>query len=92
MKISIIENYHLPIAKTIKEKTYYSQLAFINKGGPFPEQFEIPLDAPINAYPIGDNYRLTDDSFTINQYGTLELNRFRMKLERIAVSKSNDSK
>jgi len=79
MKIEIIEGFHLPEARTVKDNTYYSQKAYINKGGAFPEQFLVPLAAPINAYPIG-NYEIDPNSYQVNQYGSLEINRFNLKL------------
>ena len=80
--VEIIEGHHLPISKTIKEKTYYSQKAYIDLGGPFPVEFDLPIEAPVNANPIGKGYVLCPSSFKVNQYGNLELDKYNTKIIR----------
>lgn len=84
MKISILDGYHLPKSKTVKDNTFYSQTAYAYLGGAFPVAFEIPLETPAHAYPIGDDYTLCPSSFKVNQYENLELNRFKLKLVRVS--------
>lgn len=53
------------------------QRAGLMQGG-----FALPFDVPVDAgggYPVGD-YTLAPESFRLNQYGGLELNRYELKL------------
>lgn len=89
MNISILDGFHLPKSRQVKENTFYSQTAYADMGGAFPVAFEIPLETPAHAYPIGNDYVLSPSSFKVNQYGNLELNRFQIKLDRISSKSKN---
>jgi hypothetical protein len=82
MNVSIIEGFHQPATKTIKENTFYEQKAYADFEGPYPVEFKIALNAPVDAYPIGSDYELDPSSYKVNQYGNLELDRFNIKLRR----------
>jgi hypothetical protein len=86
MNVSILEGFHLPTTKTIKENTFYEQKAYADMGGAFPVEFKLPLNSPVEANPIGSDYELDPASFKINQYGNLEIDRFNIKLRRKSAS------
>lgn len=86
LKIEIIKDHEAPISRTINtrngQKTIHEQTAYAHFGGAFPVEFKIPLDSPASAYPIG-KYTLAPSSFQVNQYGSLEVNRFDMRLVQL---------
>jgi hypothetical protein len=89
MKIQILQGHHQPIAKTIKDKTYYSQYAFIHRNRAFPERIQIPIEAPINAYPVGF-YTLDNElSYSISKYERLEIDPYNHALTPILDSKKS---
>ncbi len=87
MKIEIIETNgsHIPVARTFPAKgdkparTVFEQKAFAQMGGIFPVEFKITHDDHNDAYAVGV-YELSPDSYKVNQYGQLELDRFGLKL------------
>jgi hypothetical protein len=79
MKISIKQGYETVIPKVVNDKTYFNQKAYADFGGPYPVEFLLSIDGPAQAYPIGD-YTLDPSSYRVNQYGSLEINRFEIKL------------
>ena len=61
------------------QRTIHEQQAYYHNGGAYPMPFKLSIRTPADAYPSGE-YTLHPDSFTTNQYGNLELNRFEMRL------------
>lgn len=63
--------------------TVYGQAGYLDKGDKYPVRFEIPLDRKNPApYPVG-MYTFDASSFRLNQFGSLELDRYNVKLNRI---------
>lgn len=83
MKIEIIKGHEQPISRMITTqngpKTIHEQTAYAYTGGAFPVEFKIPLDSHGDAYPVGE-YSLHPGSFTVNRFGSLEINRFQIRL------------
>lgn len=87
MRIQIIDTNgaHIPTPRTFPAKgdkparTVYEQKAYAHTGGVFPVEFKITHDDHNNAYQVGE-YELSPESYKVNQYGQLELDRFGLKL------------
>ncbi|MBL4607955.1 MAG: hypothetical protein JKY01_09030, partial [Pseudomonadales bacterium] len=84
MKVAIIDGHHQPEVKQNKDqtRTWYEQKAFIDLGGAFPVQFKISLNNITEAFPVGDDYELTPESYKVNQYDNLEIDRWNLKIRR----------
>lgn len=65
--------------RTIHEQTAYAYL-----GGKFPVQMKLSLDEGQPAYVVGE-YTVHNSSFTVNNYGGLELKRFGLTIEPLEV-------
>lgn len=85
MKIEIIKGHEQANSRTNNDtgKVSWSQDAYIHLGGAFPQKFTIPLESAAHAYPVG-HYTLSLESFKVNQYGGLEINRWGMGLVQTA--------
>lgn len=83
MKIEIIKGHEQPISRLINtqtgQKTIHEQTAYAHTGGAFPVEFKIPLNSHGDAYPVGE-YTLHPGSFNVNRFGSLEVNRFEIRL------------
>ena len=83
MKIEIIKGHEQPISRMITtqtgQKTIHEQTAYAHMGGAFPVEFKIPLNSHGDAYPVGE-YTLHPGSFSVNRFGSLEVNRFELRL------------
>jgi Helix-destabilising protein len=82
LKISIIEGHHLPQSRNTKNGVRYFQNAYAHMGGAFPQQIEIPLKSPADAFHIGD-YTLELSCFQVGKFKNLELNPFEVRLKPI---------
>lgn len=85
MKISIVSGFENVISSVRGEKTYHEQQAYADLGQAYPVPFKITLESPNQAYGIGD-YELDPASFRVNQYGSLEINRFGFKLKKLSAA------
>lgn len=83
MKIEIIKGHEQPISRSINtqngQKMIHEQVAYAHMGGAFPVEFKIPLNSAADAYPVGE-YSLHPGSFNVNRFGSLEVNRFEVRL------------
>jgi len=79
LKVSIIEGHHQPQSRNTQKGVRYFQNAYAHMGGAFPQQIEIPLRNPTDAYPIGD-FTLELSSFQVGKFKNLELNPFDLRL------------
>jgi len=83
MKIEIIKGHEQPISRSINtqngQKMIHEQTAYAYTGGAFPVEFKIPLNSAADAYGVGE-YTLDPRSFQVNRFGSLEINRFEIRL------------
>lgn len=80
MKIEIVAGHHQPHSRQTKNGgMMYWQDGYCHMGGAFPTQVRIPLRDQTKAYPPGQ-YDLSPESFTVGQYGDLQINRFELFL------------
>ena len=79
LQISIIEGHHQALSRSTKNGTRYYQKAYAHMGGAFPQEIEIPLRSPAEAYPVGD-FSLSVSTFQVGKYKNLELNPFEVLL------------
>lgn len=89
LKISIVIGHDRPeLVKTRGEKAreFYSQKAYIYNGKAFPEEIKLSFDTLPECLEVGD-YELDSSSYRANQYGSLELDRFNLKFNRINENK-----
>lgn len=86
LKVEILKDHDAPISRSINTrngpKTIHEQKAYAHFGGAFPVEFKLPLDSPADAYPVG-KYTLSPTSFQVNQFGSLEINRFDIRLVQL---------
>lgn len=80
LKISIIEGHHLPQTRNTSKGLRYYQNAYAHLGGAFPQQIEVPLKNPVDAFPVGD-YTLELSCFQVGKFKNLELNPFEVRLK-----------
>jgi hypothetical protein len=80
LKISIIEGHNLPQTRNTKNGMRYFQNAYAHLGGAFPQQIELPLKSPVDAFPVGD-FTLDLSCFQIGKFKNLELNPFEVRLK-----------
>lgn len=83
LKISIIDSHHTAQSRNTKNGVRYFQNAYAHMGGAFPQQIEVPLKNPSDAFSIGD-YSLELSCFQVGKYKNLELNPFELRLISIA--------
>ena len=77
-----IETRIIPAKDGKPERTLYQQVAYAYLGGKFPVEMKLGLDKDETVYASGV-YTVDPSSFIVNQYGSLELKRFGLKLERL---------
>jgi hypothetical protein len=82
LKISIIDGHHLPQSRPTQKGVRYYQNAYAHMGGAFPQQIEIPLRNPVDAFSIGD-YTLDLSCFQVGKFKNLELNPFEVRLKPV---------
>lgn len=71
----------IPAKEDRPSKTIFSQVCFLHLNGrKYPIQFYAPIDSLGSAYPAGENYTFAPESFSVNQFGSLEFSRFDMAL------------
>ncbi len=63
-------------------RTIYEQTAYAHLGGKFPVQMKLQVESPASTYPAGE-YQIDSSSFTVNNFGGLELKRFGLKITPI---------
>lgn len=66
-------------------RTIYEQIAYAYLGGKFPVEMKLSLEENQPAYVAGE-YTLHSSSFTVNNFGGLELKRFGIKIEALEVA------
>lgn len=71
-------------------RTIYEQIAYAHLGGKFPVQMKLQVEDPTKVYPAGE-YQIDNSSFTVNNFGGLELRRFGLKLTAMPKSALNSS-
>ncbi|MCG9630139.1 G5P family DNA-binding protein [Vibrio sp. Isolate30] len=87
LKIEIFPEHEQPITRTLPGKdgkqarTIREQIGYAYLGGKFPVEMKLSLQDDQSAYKSG-NYELDSSSFTVNNFGGLELKRFGIKLVR----------
>ena len=79
IKISILENRSQPKTRTTQNGIRHFQEAYVQLSGFYPEQIEIPLKSPADAYAVGD-YQLDLSVFRVGKFRNLEINPFELKL------------
>ena len=80
LKISIIDGHHSPQSRTTQKGIRYFQNAYAHMCGAFPQQIEIPLRNPVDAFQVGD-YTLDLSCFQVGKFKNLELNPFEVRLK-----------
>lgn len=65
-------------------RTIYEQIAYAYLGGKFPVEMKLSLEEKQPAYVAGE-YTVHSSSFTVNNYGGLELKRFGLTIEPLEV-------
>lgn len=80
--VEIIQGHHLPDSRAVGDKQFFSQRAYAHLGGAFPVEISIPLNAPVDAQPIG-KYTIADSSFRVGKYNRLEINPYELKLQPV---------
>lgn len=81
--MSIVTVKEVKVREEVNRKTgavFHKQKVALKQGA-----YELPFDIPVSPdrpYPIGD-YLISPESYRINQYGGLELNRFELALDRL---------
>jgi hypothetical protein len=92
MKIEILQGYEQPKCFEMQAKdgkparTFWSQDAYAYLGGAFPVKFELSIDKPTDAYPIG-TYELDGSSFKVTERGKLTIDIYNIKLNKLTDSK-----
>lgn len=92
MKIEIIQGYDqvqsrvVPMKDGTKREMFH-QSAYMHQGGAFPVMFNVPIDSPNDAYPVGE-YRISASSYKLNNYNNLELDKYNLVLESVQSIKS----
>ena len=71
-------------------RTIYEQIAYAHLGGKVPVQMKLQVEDPTKVYPAGE-YQIDSSSFTVNNFGGLELKRFGLKLTAMSKSALNSS-
>lgn len=88
LKIEIFpENQHIetriiPAKDDKPSRNIYEQIAYAHLGGKFPVEMKLQLEQGQPAYTSG-LYTIHPSSFSINQFGSLELKRFGLLIEPI---------
>ena len=67
-------------------RTIHEQQAYFHTGSAYPMPFKLSIRTPADAYPSGE-YTLHPDSFTVNKFGGLEINRFEAPAAPMAAAK-----
>lgn len=88
MKISIVSGFEKVNSVQRGDNTYHEQQAYAHLGAAYPVPFKITHSSPNSAYQVGD-YQIDPASFRVNQYGSLELDRYNFKLTPIVASASS---
>jgi hypothetical protein len=60
-------------------RTFYEQTAYVHLGDKFPVKMTLQVENPVSVYPAGQ-YEVAPNSFTVNNFGGLELKRFGLVL------------
>lgn len=79
LKVSIIDGHHMPQSRNTQKGVRYFQNAYAHMGGAFPQQIEIPLRNPSDAYAVGE-FTLDLSCFQVGKFKNLELNPFELRL------------
>jgi hypothetical protein len=66
-------------------RTFYEQTAYVYLGGKFPVQMKLQVRDPSQPYAAGE-YEIDSASFTVNNFGGLELKRFGLTLSKLTTS------
>lgn len=92
MLIEVFQENTNKCVKTVGDNDFHFQVAYLHlESTKFPVEFQLSLGRSDSAYPAG-MYSLSDSSFRVNQYGSLELNRFAMKLIPVVSAASVNKK
>ena len=65
--------------RRVNDNEIYEQQAYLHTGNAYPTPFKISVPSPSDSYPSG-KYTIGPSSFKVNQWGTLELDRWNFKL------------
>lgn len=71
----VIETRTIPAREGKPARIIYEQVAYVYLGGKFPVEMKLSLEKDQVPHAPG-LYTLHSSSFTVNQYGALELKRF----------------
>lgn len=77
-----IQTRQVTIKETGEQRTIHEQQAYFHTGGAYPVPFKLSIRNASEAYPSG-KYTLHPSSFRVNKFGTLELNRYEIRLSPI---------
>ena len=86
MKV-LVKNTEVQKDITKKGTAIYRQRCALDTGDGYPLPFFVTLQNPESAYPIGD-YLLAPECFQTSQYGSLEINRYNIRLVPLKVNKA----
>ena len=77
-----IETRTIPGKEDKPSRTIYEQIAYAYLGGKFPVEMKLSLEKDESPYKVGI-YTVDSSSFTVNNYGKLELKKYGMKLTQM---------
>lgn len=86
LKIEIFPEHERISTRTIPGKdgkparNIYEQIAYVYLGGKFPVEMKLSIEEGQPPYASGD-YTVHSSSFTVNNFGGLELKRFGLLIE-----------
>lgn len=63
-------------------RSFYQQTAYVNLGGKFPVEMNLPLNEGEQPY-IAGTYEVDPSSFVVNNFGGLELKRFGLTIKLV---------
>ena len=87
----MIDEREVAATPTREAFTSYSQAALLWKDGEkWPSQFRITMQKGQAPHPKG-KYEIMDESFSVNQYGGLELSRYNFAMRQVAETKAKAS-
>jgi hypothetical protein len=86
MKV-IVKHSDVQTDVTTKGNTIHRQRAALDLGDGYPLPFYVPLRSAELAYAPGE-YQLAPECFRVSQYGSLEIDRYNVRLLTPAVKKA----
>ncbi|MBF9000482.1 single-stranded DNA-binding protein [Vibrio nitrifigilis] len=77
-----VETRNIPAKDNRPARVICEQVAYVHLGGKFPVEMKLQLEQNQPAYTAG-TYGVHPSSFSVNQFGGLELKRFGLVIESL---------